>query len=61
MKKDKGRWLYSHSFLYLNIIIKMEKYLNHICKILEMFLMLELKKNNMTKEEIEKIMLELKK
>ena len=25
MKKDKGRWLYSHSFLYLNIIIPMEK------------------------------------
>lgn len=45
----------------MNIIIKMEKYLNHICKILEMFLMLELKKNNMTEEEVEKIMLELKK
>lgn len=39
----------------------MEKYLNHICKILEMFLILELKKSNMTKEEVEKIMLELKK
>lgn len=25
MKKDKGRWLYSHSFLYLNVIIKMGK------------------------------------
>lgn len=27
MKKDKGRWLYSHSFLYLNISINMEKLL----------------------------------
>lgn len=25
MKKGKGRWLYSHSFIYLNIIIKMRR------------------------------------
>lgn len=25
MKKDKGRWLYSHSFLYLNISINMKR------------------------------------